>query len=224
MPTSNWQNISYDIELIRTLNPQKILDVGIGFGRWGILSREFLEVWDEDNISGNWKRTIDGVEIYSPYIKEYHRYFYTHIYEQNLIDFFENLQSDYDLIIFGDVIEHLDKADAFKVIKKAVEHSKFILINIPIGKFWEQGEKDGNIYHIHKSVWRLKDFKKFGHCKIKSFRDYFSRKFAVILISKNKFSLNKMYKMKYGKHFRLKNFLKYRLRLNNLMKKYYPNK
>lgn len=44
MGTSNWQHISDCIEIIRDINPKTILDVGTGFGRWGILSREFLEV------------------------------------------------------------------------------------------------------------------------------------------------------------------------------------
>jgi len=55
MPTSNWQNISYNIDLIRKIKPQSILDVGVGFGRWGILLREFLELWEGVSLSGNSK-------------------------------------------------------------------------------------------------------------------------------------------------------------------------
>jgi len=77
MGTSNWQNISYNIELIRKINPESILDIGVGFGRWGFLFREFLEIWDDENYSGKWKRKIDGVEIFPDYIKEYHNYFHT---------------------------------------------------------------------------------------------------------------------------------------------------
>ena len=79
MGTSNWQNISYNIGLVRKLNPASILDVGAGFGRWGILFREFLEIWDGGKYDGKWERTIDAVEIYKPYINEYHRHFYNNI-------------------------------------------------------------------------------------------------------------------------------------------------
>ena len=35
MGTSNWENIPYCIVIIRKVNPRKVLDVGVGFGRWG---------------------------------------------------------------------------------------------------------------------------------------------------------------------------------------------
>jgi hypothetical protein len=41
----------------------------VGFGRWGILFREFLEIWEQGKYDGKWERTIDGVEIFVPYIK-----------------------------------------------------------------------------------------------------------------------------------------------------------
>ena len=68
MGTSNWQNISYVIDIIKAINPYRILDFGMGFGRWGILAREFLEVWGDENYSGTWKRQIDGVQSYRPVV------------------------------------------------------------------------------------------------------------------------------------------------------------
>ena len=70
MPTSNWQNISFNIELIRKLEPHSILDVGVGFGRWGILFREFLELWNYGNYDGKGKRKIEGVEIFKKNLTE----------------------------------------------------------------------------------------------------------------------------------------------------------
>lgn len=34
MGTSNWQNLSYCVELIRKEAPSSVLDIGVGFGRW----------------------------------------------------------------------------------------------------------------------------------------------------------------------------------------------
>jgi len=84
MSTSNWQNISYNIDLVKKLNPKSILDIGVGFGRWGILFREFLEVWGSNNYSGDWERVIDGVEIFPDYIKPYH-YFFTIIFFRRML-------------------------------------------------------------------------------------------------------------------------------------------
>lgn len=219
MGTSNWQNISYCIELIRRINPKLILDIGAGFGRWGILSREFLEIWDDGNYSDNWKRKIDAVEVFDKYVKPYHSYFYDNVYIENAVDFMNKLEEKYDLIICGDIIEHFEKKGGEEFIEDCLAHCKYLMINIPIGKKWEQDIINNNEYEIHKSVWYNSDFKKYKNHKIKKFRDYISRKFSVILLSNGKIDLKSEYKKKYGKHFFTKSFLANKLKLDPLVKK-----
>ena len=216
MGTSNWQNITYNIELIRKLDPQSILDAGAGFGRWGILFREFLEIWDGARYEGNWQRIIDAVEIYPGYIKEYHKYFYTNIYIQDAAAFIESTENRYDLINFGDVIEHLDKPSGIKMIDNALAKSRYVLINIPIGKFWPQDGSKENPYEAHRSIWYNNDFTKYKYHKIKTFYDIESREFSVILLSNEKIRYTK----KYGRFFRIKNILKHRLGLKSLIERY----
>lgn len=212
MSTSNWQNISYNIQLVKLLNPRKILDIGVGFGRWGILFREFLEVWGDNNISGKWNRIIDGVEIFPDYIKSYHNYFYDNIYLVNALDFLRDTKEKYNLINMGDVVEHFEKADAVELISLALDKSDYVLINIPLGNNWQQGSVNGNDYERHLSQWVSGDFNIYKNRKIKIFEDVEMRKFAVILLSLNKIDL----KQTYGKHFRKKSFLKNKLGLINL--------
>lgn len=212
MPTSNWQNISYNIEFIRKINPQTILDVGVGFGRWGILMREFLEVWDDGNYKGDWKRKIDGVEIFPEYLKDYHSYFYNNIYQQDAYNFLRETENKYDLINFGDVIEHFTKNKAYEIMKLALEKGKYSIVNIPIGTNWQQ-ECDYNKYEDHLSSWEISDFDFLQHKKIKVFKDYVERKFAVILFSDEKITLKK-YDMEHAK-----NIVKYKLGLKDFIEK-----
>ena len=137
MSTSNWQNISYNIQLVKLINPVRILDVGVGFGRWGILFREFLEVWGDNNYSCKWNRVIDGIEIFPEYIKPYHKYFYDNIHICNALDFLKSLNDNYDLINLGDVVEHFEKKEGHELIDICLKKSVYTLINIPIGKDWE---------------------------------------------------------------------------------------
>lgn len=213
MGTSNWQNISYNIELVRKLDPESILDVGAGFGRWGILFREFLEIWDTGKYDGNWQRTIDAVEIFPGYIKDYHKYFYNEIFVTEALEFLKSTDRQYDLINFGDVIEHLDKSEGEELIEIALTKCKFVLINIPLGKYWQQEGTDENPYEAHKSVWYNKDFTKYKYYKIKTFYDLVNREFSVVLIANNRVKYTK----KYGRFFKLKNFLKHRLHLKKLI-------
>ncbi|MBE2255709.1 MAG: class I SAM-dependent methyltransferase [Ignavibacteria bacterium] len=216
MPTSNWQNISYNIDLIKKINPKSILDVGVGFGRWGILFREFLELWNETDFSKSdspdWEIKITGIEIFPAYIKPYHHFFYTEIIIKDIKDYLTEANDKFDLINFGDVIEHLTKKDALTIIEKSLNISDYVLINIPIGKNWEQSSNI-NPYEEHKSIWQISDFKNYPNKIIKIFNDHIYRKFAVVLLSKNEINLNKKLPPLYN----LKNFMKYKLGLINLI-------
>lgn len=215
MSTSNWQNISYNIDLVKKLDPKSILDIGVGFGRWGILFREFLEVWGDNNFKGNWKRIIDGVEIFPEYINSYHDFFYNNIFTEDALEFVKKTERTYDLINCGDVIEHFMKPDAVEFINTCLNKSKYLLINIPIGAKWEQGEVNNNKHEKHLSVWEVSDFKKYSNALIKKFNDIELREYAVVLISKDKIDLTKAY----GKHFKKKNILKNKLGFKNLVSK-----
>lgn len=215
MGTSNWQNISYNIGLVRKLDPQNILDVGVGFGRWGILFREFLEIWDGARYDGKWQRVVDGVEIYPGYIKDYHKYFYDHIFTGDALEYIKSTQKMYDLVNCGDVIEHMDKECGEEFIKLAMQKSRYVLINIPIGKHWPQDGTTENPHEEHRSVWYNNDFTKFKHHRIKTFKDLTKREFSVVLLSEEKIRFTK----KYGKYFGLKNYLKHTLGLRKTVEK-----
>ncbi len=214
MGTSNWQNISYNIELIRKLDPESILDVGVGFGRWGILFREFLEIWDNARYDGKWQIVIDGVEIFPGYIKDYHKYFYNEIFITGALEYLEETEKRYDLINFGDIIEHLDKDEGEKLIELALEKGKYVLINIPIGKHWQQDGTTENPHEAHRSIWYNNDFTKLKHHKIKTFYDLTLREYSVVLLSADKIKFTS----KYGRYFKMKNILKHRLGLKKLFK------
>jgi len=220
LSTSNWQNISYNIQLVKLLNPQTILDIGVGFGRWGILFREFLEVWGDNNFECNWKRTIDGLEIFPDYIKDYHKFFYDNIHICNALDYLRSMDKHYDLINLGDVVEHFVKEEGLELIDLCLKKSKHTLINIPIGKDWEQDAINGNEFERHRSSWSIEDFSKHKFSLISEFEDIELRTFAVILLSDKKIDLTQAY----GKHFAKKNFIGKKLKLKGLIKLYEKSK
>lgn len=215
MPTSNWQNISYNINLVRKLNPHTILDVGVGFGRWGILFREFLEVWDDLNYSGKWERVIDGIEIFPGYIKDYHKYFYNNIYQENALNYLRNTDNRYDLINCGDIIEHLEKKEGLEMLDLCLQKGKYVLINIPIGRNWAQNGTGENPHEAHRSVWYNSDFTKYKYNIIKSFTDFTLRDFSVILLSAEKIKFDN----RYGKYFHIKNILKHKFGLRKIVER-----
>src|SRR6266545_5686189 len=85
MPSSRPNTIPTVIHLIRQLKPKSILDVGVGFGKWGHLFREYTDINEAENDPGRyqrkkWRVRIDGIEGYAPYLTPMHRYLYNNIH------------------------------------------------------------------------------------------------------------------------------------------------
>ena len=112
-----------------------ILDVGPGSGQYHGLLVELMGY-----------KNIDGVEVHPPYVEVHQqRQKYRNIFEQNILDFeFEY----YDLIIMGDVLEHLKAPDAIKLIENLSQKCSGLIIQVPY--LYEQPAMAGNIYEKHE--------------------------------------------------------------------------
>ena len=113
----------------------KVLDVGAGEGTYYNLLHDYF-------------KNIDAVEVFKPNIdkykleEKYNKVYYSDIKELKY--------DNYDIIIFGDVIEHLEVEEAQKVLEYADKHSKEMIIAVPYEL--EQGIAEENIYEIHKQA------------------------------------------------------------------------
>lgn len=88
---------------------------------------------------------MDACEVFQQNIvthglrEKYHR-----VWNVNIKD----LKYDhYDIVIFGDVIEHMTIEDAQAVLEYAKAHSDFIVVAVPY--MYKQGAIYGNPYEIH---------------------------------------------------------------------------
>jgi SAM-dependent methyltransferase len=133
---------SFDIlKLLHSRRPiQRALDVGAGLGFYAAYRRP----------GQHWT----GVEIWAPYIKTYDLH---SKYDQVVVGDIRYLDWRHfmplDLVVCGDVLEHMSKDDALKVLNTALGHARIVLVSIPI-VISEQGEKYGNPFETHvKSDW-----------------------------------------------------------------------
>ena len=181
MPSSRYEHISDLVGLIQSLQPTSLLDVGCGFGRWGFLAREFLDIFYGRYEQDQWQLRLDAVEIFPDYIKSHHRYIYNHIFLGDIQSLLPELDK-YDVIIAGDVIEHLEK-DAGIVIVQQLRGlaCKGLIVAIPIGNQWSQEDVFGNPNEKHRSIWQLADLRKLDASAIKVYRLSDHRPYAVAL-------------------------------------------
>ena len=160
MDTYSHLNITDILEIIRKVNPIKILDVNVGFGRWGILCRELLERDNNGKVRRPdlWNIKIDGVEnIDTNYLHNYHDIFYDNIYRQNIHGFLKTHVSLYDLTIFSNILECTPKEIAIDMINNAMEISRFILIYVKLGNHSDNFTADNEVM----SIWDEQDFLKY---------------------------------------------------------------
>ena len=189
MGTSNWQNISFCVDLLRRIRPKKILDVGIGFGRWGMLCREYLDVWEGRVFPTEWEVEIVGIEGYQKNIQPYHSVFYSRVINSEALEFLSKTPERFDLIILGDVLEHFSKEQGQKVLELCLLKSQFVLVIVPLGNNWQQGSSYGNAYERHQSVWTAKELRTYSCVVKKKFRDYLLRPYGVFVLSTTKRTL-----------------------------------
>lgn len=157
MPTSTYKTLAEIIELIIFIDPDSLLDVGVGFGKYGVLSREYLELWSRSEAYNNWKIRIDGIEVFKEYITPLHNFIYNNIYIGDALEIIPNLKQTYDLILLIDVLEHFDYHNGMKLLDLCKKSSKSVIVSTP-AIFFEQKSSFGNIYETHKFLWERKHF------------------------------------------------------------------
>lgn len=160
MPSSYHGFINEVIDVYLPTYPQKVLDIGVGFGKWGFLFREYGDIFRGNLKPENWKIEINGIEAFPNYKTPNYDYVYNNVIFDDILNVYQD-QIGYDFVFAGDVIEHLEKEDALKVINFLKNNNKIVVISIPLTDVWAQGEVFGNKYEEHKSVWFKEDFPDF---------------------------------------------------------------
>ena len=139
----------------------KILDIGAGFGKWGFLIRDSFDVMMFQNFNKeDWKIDITAIEPFPNCITPLQENIYNRIIKKDFFDCIDDL-GQFDLVIFGDVIEHFEKEKGHEVLKKIFEHTNNIIVSTPNG-FMPQGAWAENELEIHKSGWTIEDFNNYN--------------------------------------------------------------
>jgi predicted TPR repeat methyltransferase len=117
-----------------------ILDIGAGSGTYyKLLSPLKAFKWS-------------AVEAWKNYIEEFElEKMYDTVYNEDIRNF--KWKEEYDLVIAGDILEHMSKQDAEDIVKKILKHTKTLIISIPITHM-PQEAINNNPYEVHvKDNW-----------------------------------------------------------------------
>ncbi|MEI4831422.1 glycosyltransferase family 4 protein [Bacillus sp. FJAT-53711] len=165
MPSSFYQAIPDILQHVIVEEPMSILDVGVGFGKYGLLLREALDVPYERYHKHEWQVVIDGIEVFEDYRNPVHEHIYNNMYYDNVFQKIDDL-TKYDVILLADVIQHFTKGEGIRLLKQLLHHTnKALVVSTPIYSSYQLAYK-GNSLEIHKSKWTIMDFQDFDFsCK-----------------------------------------------------------
>lgn len=171
MPSSAPDHISLLCKKLLELKPETILDVGVGYGKLGFLAREYLESWNDRVHPQDWQVKIYGVEAWEPYTTlPWYEHLYNGVYQGTLQSWCDKRSVEidpedpeaFDVIVAGDVIEHLEKEEALHCLAFLLKQCKGeLLLSLPIGPNWLNNQVvDGNPFEKHRSAWEVAEVEK----------------------------------------------------------------
>lgn len=169
MPSSNPEVIPVVIGVLWALAPESVLDIGAGYGKYGVLFREYCELRHRRDQSSHldgselWKQRrvrIDAIEGYAKYIGPLHELVYDHVYISKLQTAIVDV-GRYDLAFMGDVLEHLDKGyareQALPTLLARLDMG--LLVSVPATPS-VQNATFGNELELHRSAWTAADLRR----------------------------------------------------------------
>lgn len=155
MGVSDASNLPFVATELQKLQPQSILDVGVGFGKWGVVAREYLEAWHGRFSREKWRVRIEGIEIFEGYRNPIWAAAYDQIHVGDAAQILGGL-GQFDVGLICDVIEHIEKAAGRQLIDQLLAHCQTVILTTPLS-FWPQGEEHGNASQKHLCLWRPED-------------------------------------------------------------------
>lgn len=157
MPTSSRVNKEWICEKFKRFAPVNptVIDVGAGMGTYSDLLRTPGSHWT-------------GIEAFERYVGDYGL---AEKYDSLMVNDVRRLvlMDWHDVAIFGDVLEHMSEAEAYKTVSRFLTFSRNILISVPVGHV-PQGAAFGNEFERHRHDWNHENFMKSFDSWIQDFR------------------------------------------------------
>jgi hypothetical protein len=148
------------LDEVYLLQPERTIELGVGFGKWGVLLREVLDGMYGRCRQEQWARVIWGIEVFPQY-----RNPCWDIYDSVSIGEFgsEGPECGWDLVMMMDSLEHLAPEVGRPFLERLVNLNKRVIISVPNGFMPQDEAVYGNEHEKHRWTFNgLEEFQKFN--------------------------------------------------------------
>jgi trans-aconitate methyltransferase len=133
---------------LETVRPKRVVDFGAGAGRLGRLCREVLKGEVHLTAVEGFPATVARLRENGPYDQ---------VDQALLQEWTAKNRATFDLAMFGDVLEHVTRNEAFQALDAALTFAPNVLVNIPLRNLL-QDEVGGNILEEHRAYFTERCF------------------------------------------------------------------
>lgn len=155
MPTSDGQGKGVALGWYRQISPLSVMDIGVGEGTYAKLMRDAPD--RVLTIGGEVLRRVHrdrwtAVEAWEPYVDQFGL---RNLYDEVIVSDVRRLNWPIfrvDLVIAGDVLEHMPRDDAKQLLKRIRQGAANLIVSVPVLHL-PQGAVNGNPYEQHVDHW-----------------------------------------------------------------------
>lgn len=143
MPTSSPENQHVISTWFKLIKPKTIIDIGAGEGTYAKLLKKKNQHWT-------------AIEAWAVYVEQFKL---RELYQQIIIADARYIDSKHlkaDLIIMGDMLEHMKKHEAQQLIDTCKKQAKNIIISVPM-QHLDQEAYEGNWFEEHIDHWHYQE-------------------------------------------------------------------
>ncbi len=142
MPTSDAQGKDTALAWYEQIRPRSVIDIGAGSGTYARALRS----------RSPWKGRWTAVEVWEPYVD---RFGLRGLYNGIVTEDARRLSAAFyraDLVLAGDVLEHMTRADAVALLIKIRTRAANLIVSVPVLHL-DQEAVHGNPYERHVDHW-----------------------------------------------------------------------
>lgn len=152
MPSSYVDNVPPIIHMMikHSAQPARICDVGPGWGKYGLMAREYLPVIEQ----------LDAVEVEQGLWPPAVYAIYDNIEIADARALGGGFWEPYDMVFMIDMIEHMELADGHRLLNTVQDAGCCVLVSTP--KVLVEQHDDNNPYETHVSLWDWEEFQPHG--------------------------------------------------------------
>jgi hypothetical protein len=163
MPTSCPRQIPFILAALLEITPapKRILDVGFGCGKYGVLAREYLQIWNhyfED--WGSVPLHLTGIESHEQYLGPIARAAYDRILVGDALEIVPTLES-YDAALLIDTLEHFTPEEGGRLLSLLAERCGTTIVALPT-VYVRTLPVWGNEREVHRCTWTVEHLRQFG--------------------------------------------------------------